>query len=128
MKIPPADMRIFIFLGLISLLLSACTAEELPRLSANADCNGVQASYAFNVEAIIENSCAYAGCHPEYDSYEGLLPVLEDGSFRSRVITLRADANVGMPPDYAPANRPRSLSEEEVNLLECWLDDDFPQD
>ena len=113
---------------IIGLLLYSCTAEELPRISTLVNCDGVQTSYEFNVRQIIDNSCAYAGCHPEYDSYEGLLPTLRDGSFRSRVITLRADDNIGMPPQYAPGDRPKSLSKEEIDLLECWLDDEFPKD
>ena len=105
----------------------SCTAEELPRISPPVNCVGVETSYEFNVRQIIDNSCAYAGCHPEYDSYERLLPVLQDGSFRSRVITLRSDDNIGMPPQYAPGDRPQSLSEEEVDILECWLSSDFPK-
>lgn len=105
---------------------SSCTADELPRPEVTS-CDGIQTSYELNIKQIIDETCAYSGCHPEYSDYDGLLPVLQDGSFRSRVITLRADANIGMPPNNAPENRPKDLSAEQLNLIECWLTDDYPQ-
>lgn len=108
------------------LLCSACTFDELIRPKEDS-CNGVQASYELNIRQIIEETCAYAGCHPEYSDYEGLLPVLRDGSFQSRVITLRADETLGMPPNYAPKGRPSDLSPEQLDLIRCWISSDYPE-
>lgn len=105
---------------------NACTTDELPRPVTNS-CDGIQTSYELNIRQIIDGSCAYSGCHPEYSNYEGLLPVLEDGSFRSRVVTLQADGNLGMPPDYSPDDRPKELSEEQLNLIRCWLSNSYPE-
>lgn len=115
----------FTFLFLICLFM-ACTFDELPMPEENA-CDGVQATYDLNIRQIVEETCAYAGCHPEYSDYEGLLPVLRYGSFQSRVITLRSDGNLGMPPDYAPVGRPTDLSLEQLNLIRCWLSSDYPE-
>lgn len=111
---------------LIFFIFSACTLDELIR-SPETSCDDIVTSYELNIRQIVDNTCAYSGCHPEYTDYQGILPVLEDGSFRSRVIRLKSDANLGMPPDYAPDNRPKDLSEEQINLVTCWLENDFPE-
>lgn len=110
----------------VILLLNSCTLDELIRPSETS-CDNIVTSYELNIRQIVDNTCAYSGCHPEYTDYQGILPVLEDGSFRTRVLKLRADANLGMPPDYAPDSRPKDLSQEQINLISCWLENDFPE-
>lgn len=90
-------------------------------------------TYVIDIEPIVQSSCAYSGCHLGtapgiYTSYDGVLPQLEAGSFRERVITMQADQNLGMPPDYAPADRTRNLTEDELRIIECWLDAGFPRE
>lgn len=127
-------MRIYqeyFFLSLL-LFLTGCTNDELPE-PAELPCDNVVVTYVEDIEPIIQQSCAYAGCHlgsapGVYTSYEGVLPQLEAGSFRDRVIGRRADPNIGMPPDYAPDDRPRDLTEEELLLIGCWLDAGFPRE
>jgi hypothetical protein len=122
------SMTVFV----LSLLLwTACTNDALPEPTA-ADCIGITPTYTNEILPIMEASCAYSGCHLDaspgrFDSYAGLLPYLEDNSFRQRVISERADANRGMPPDYAPSGRPKDLTDEELQLIECWLDAGFPE-
>jgi hypothetical protein len=106
--------------------LSTCTLDELVRPKTTS-CENIVTSYELNIRQIVDNTCAYSGCHPEYTDYQGILPVLEDGSFRTRVLKLRADANLGMPPDYAPDNRPKELSAEQISLITCWLANDYPE-
>ncbi|MEL6969069.1 MAG: hypothetical protein AAFZ63_16570 [Bacteroidota bacterium] len=113
------------------LLLGACTSDQLPEITA-ADCSNVEATYGVDIKPIIDGSCAYSGCHLDsspgrFDDYAGLLPYLEDNTFRQRVIIEQADPTTGMPPNYAPEDRPRDLSLEELILIECWLDAGFPE-
>lgn len=127
-------MRFFPVSALISvtiLTLAACTTDALPE-PTERPCDDVVATYVDDIEPIIQQSCAYSGCHLGtapgiYTSYAGLLPQLESGMFRERVITIQADPNVGMPPNYAPADRPRDLTATELELIECWLDAGFPE-
>lgn len=96
-------------------------------------CEGISPTYEVEIRPIIEASCAYSGCHLGgapglYNSYEGLLANLNDGTFRQRVISQKDDPNVGMPPNYAPSDRPQDLTAEELNLIECWLDAGFPRE
>ncbi len=116
------------------LLFSAysCTADELPAPSGEINCEEVEVSYDLNIKAIIDRSCAYSGCHLDvapgkYSTYNGLSGALKSGKFEQRVLNLRFDPIIGMPPDNAPEGRPRALSEEELDLVRCWLNKGFPE-
>ena len=72
---------------------------------------------------IIENSCAYSGCHDgqtemDYTSYSAM--ETDFGEMKRRVIDLN-----DMPPGYATG--PLELSEEELRLFSCWIEQDFPE-
>jgi hypothetical protein len=116
----------------LMLFIQGCTADELEEPLPGADCDLIEVSYDLNIKALIDRSCAYNGCHLDsapgrYTSYEGLLDDLQGGKFEQRVITLRSDLILGMPPNNAPEGRPKDLSEEELNLIRCWLDKGFPE-
>lgn len=127
-------MRYFCSLSLfyVSLLaVSSCTSDVLPE-PVVLPCDGETPTYETNVRDIIESTCAYSGCHlggapGVYDSYAGLLSDLESGIFRQRVIDVRDDATIGMPPDYAPEGRAQDLTDEQLMILTCWLDAGFPE-
>lgn len=119
-------------LFVFGLLLPRCTADQLPEPQPAAGCDDATLSYSSTIAGIIENSCAYSGCHLDsapgtYDSYQGLLGILNSGSFRERVVTLRDDPNLGMPPDNAPLDRPKNLTTEELQLIQCWLEAGYPE-
>ena len=128
-------MRFSLFLAFLTTLLlcmGSCTNDALPEPS-EVPCIEEGLTYEEDVRPIIEETCAYSGCHlggapGVYNSYDGLLQDLEDGSFRDRVITQREDPNVGMPPDYAPADRPVDLTEEELTIISCWLEAGYPRE
>ncbi len=119
-------------IGCTLLVLSSCTSDKLPAPTVAETCTDTIPAYDPQVRQIIEESCAYAGCHLDgsapgvYDSYAGLLPNIESGAFRSRVLQLKDDPNRGMPPDYAPEGRPKDLTQAQLDLLQCWLDSGFP--
>ncbi|WP_157472473.1 hypothetical protein [Neolewinella persica] len=113
------------------LIISSCTSDVLPE-PVILPCDGETPTYEADVRDIIERSCAYSGCHLGgapgiYDSYLGLISDLESGLFRQRVIDVRDDATIGMPPNYAPQDRPEDLTEEELIIITCWLDAGFPE-
>lgn len=126
-------MRKFWFLplfGTFLLIQASCTSDVLPE-PVMLPCDGETPTYAINVQEIIEQTCAYSGCHlggapGVYDSYNGLLSDLENGQFRNRVINARDNPTLGMPPDYAPQDRPRNLTDEQLAIITCWLDAGYP--
>lgn len=124
----PTLVTVFIF---TLLLLGACATDQLPEPQM-ADCAMVNPTYNADVKQIIDESCAYSGCHLDsspgrFDSYSGLLPYLEDNTFRQRVLIERGDPTTGMPPNYSPSSRPQDLTEEQLMIIECWLDAGFPE-
>ncbi len=90
-------------------------------------------TYEGSIKAIIDNSCAYSGCHLDgsapgvYTTYSGLESVVESGIFREKVVNLRDDPYLGMPPDLVPEGRPRDLTQQELELIQCWLENDHPE-
>jgi len=113
-------------------MIASCTNDELPE-PVEVPCDDVMPTYVVDIEPIIQQSCAYSGCHLGtapgiYTSYEGVVAQVESGSFRERVITMQEDPNLGMPPNYAPGDRPADLTADELRLIECWLDAGFPRE
>lgn len=112
---------------------SACTNDQLPEPMVLAVCDTLQTSYETNVKEIIDRTCAYSGCHIDasignYLTYEGMLGRLKDGVIRSRVISLRSDPVKGMPPAYSPDDRAKELTQQELEIIQCWLDSGFPRE
>lgn len=121
----------FFLLAVGLLTVGSCVNDALPEPVVEG-CDAESFTYTDDVRLIIEETCAYAACHLGnapgfYDDYDGLLSALNSGSFRDRVITRAADPNAGMPPDYAPVDRARDLTEEQLNIIECWLEQGFPE-
>jgi hypothetical protein len=120
-------------LSILYCCLPACTSDQLPEPMVLAVCDTLQATYDTNVKEIIDRTCAYSGCHIDasignFLTYQGMRGRLETGSIRNRVISLRHDPTVGMPPDYGPADRPVDLTQEELEIIQCWLDAGFPKE
>ncbi len=116
----------------IMVLSQSCTSDTLPEPAPAEDCDQVEVSYDLNIKALIDRSCSYSGCHLDvapgrFNTYQGLLGDLQNGKFEQRVLTLRADPILGMPPNNAPEGRPKDLSQEELDLIRCWLEKGFPE-
>lgn len=109
-----------------SIFLSSCGKDD----------DSCDATYNSNVRAIIENSCAYAGCHAgaeasmwvsesskDYTNFAGMQANITDGSFVKRVLEQK-----NMPPDdFIPEGRPTELTAEEIEILTCWQENNFPE-
>jgi len=111
----------FLVLFATTLILSSCTKDKLKEQEGN--CNG-DVAYSNHIKQIIDSSCAYSGCHDggggapgNYTTYEKLEFFLDD-LFINRTIDVR-----DMPPNYAVG--PKSLSQEDIDLLLCWIENDF---
>ncbi|MFK8101863.1 MAG: hypothetical protein AB8G15_05045 [Saprospiraceae bacterium] len=132
-------MKLFPFL-LATLMLVGITTTSCNNDDDKDDENIVTpcgTTWDSEVQAIIQTSCAYSGCHsggstanefiPEasndYTSYAAIKANLDNGTFEKRALI---DKN--MPnPMFVPAGNPTELSQEELELLQCWADADFPE-
>lgn len=117
----------------ITILLFACSRDSFE--PTMLDCDST-VTYDGNIKAILDSSCSYSGCHDgsgigplNYNSYQGMLPHLQSGSFESRVINQKDDPTIGMPPDIGtyPQSIKSDLTEEELLMVSCWLENGFPE-
>jgi len=121
--------KLLFILAVLFILMSACTYDNLDEPTF---CDAISATYDSNVKAIIDASCAYAGCHlnnlaiGDYSTYSGMLSRLDNGLIEDRVITQKDNPSIGMPPDYA-MNGPIDLTQEELDIITCWLEAGHPE-
>ncbi len=93
-------------------------------------CDSHNATYEGDVKALIDNTCAFSGCHDgsgvniaipaaaaDFTTYAGLSASLTGGSFEDRVLVQK-----NMPPDPTFA-----LSDEQIEMLTCWKDAGYPE-
>lgn len=113
------------------LFFAACTNDMLPEPDPSV-CLGDVPTYEIDIRPIVEESCAYSGCHlggapGVYNSYGNVALDVASGLFRERVIDLKDDPVNGMPPNNAPNNRPTDLTPEQLMLIDCWIQGGFPE-
>jgi len=123
-----------ILLTIIFISLLRCTTDKTPINNSIDDCENIIATYDLNIKPIIDNSCALGGCHVNggdgpgvYVNYNNIVPFLEDGSFERTTIDQKDDPLIGMPPKWATNGAPTELTEEELQLVKCWLDQGYPE-
>jgi len=96
--------------------------------------SSIAATYESSIRTIIDNSCAYSGCHDgqsgvgNYTFYDGMVGEINEGDFFTRVVTDRDVPSSTMPPPYAveEGGEPR-LTEEEFELMLCWIENGYPE-
>lgn len=108
----------------VSLIIfaAACNYDKLPEPNIDEICNDIQPTYEAEVKEIINRSCAYVGCHVagfsygDYSNFQSLNALIPRGRISARTIQTR-----DMPPAYAPDGRPKSLTSQEIAILQCWF-------
>jgi hypothetical protein len=103
---------------LLAALFASCYYDVEEELYANGNCDvPATVSFTLHVQTLINNQCAYSGCHVQggsgngdFTSYSGVKQKVDNGSFHQRVIVDR-----DMPP-AAP------LPDCDLQLLQAWLD------
>lgn len=104
----------FSILFLFGLLIGSCRKEkESGKLTPT--CDGSHPTYQSEIKSIIDSRCATSNCHPNFNTYEGLQPELEGGDFRREVLE-----NQSMPQGS-------SLTQDQINTIQCWVNDGYPE-
>lgn len=94
------------------------------------------ATYEADIKAIINKTCAYAGCHggansagpfvpagsKDYTNYAGLKASFDNGTFEDRVII-----KANMPNPLFTFNGPKTLTQEEKDIITCWIKAGYPE-
>ena len=123
-----------ILLCLLTIISLSCSRDTFE--PEDLDCAS-DISYNNGVKEILDASCAYSGCHDgiggigpgDYGSYAGMLADLQNGSFENRVIFQKDDPTFGMPPNVEiyPQSLVSDLTEEQLDIISCWLEAGFPE-
>ena len=118
---------LMVILAVLAVLPSSCTSDKLDEIPEPEFCDTLVTSYELNIQSVVETYCAYSGCHDgsspgTYLTYQGMVPSLENGSVRERAINTR-----DMPPSYANEGF-TELPEIEYELLNCWIEQGFPEE
>ena len=104
----------FLCFNVLLVVLTACKKDKDTEKLTPA-CDGSAPTYQNTIKSIIDTKCATSNCHASYSSYSGLLPALQNGSFRREVLVDQT-----MPQGS-------SLTQDQLNKIQCWVDDDFPE-
>ncbi len=107
--------------------------KQLPEDMSSIACDTLQLSYNAGIKDIINTSCAYSGCHKngdapgDFSTYQGMSSRLDNGTFFNRVVTEKDNPPRRMPPVYTTSGHPAELTTAELNMIHCWLLDNYPE-
>ncbi len=88
-------------------------------------CDTLDVSYSTDIVPIIEATCAIAGCHVadfsqgDFTTYEDLKEKVDD---EDKLLTQVTEGT--MPPSNTAG--PAELTADELELIQCWIDDGAP--
>lgn len=121
--------------AVLSLLATACENYKLPETTIPDACEVLNATYRNQIKSIVDNSCAYSGCHDgaggigtgDFTTYDGIAE--HPDHLRERVITFKDDPSLGMPPNHSiyPQSKKDNLTDEELELMQCWIESGLPE-
>ena len=121
-------------LAFVIFISSSCTSDQLSEMPPLEFCDTLQVSYNLQVKDIIDTNCAFSGCHVagsaapgNYSSYSSMTPFLTDEEFKRFVIDLRNDPELGMPPNWPTNPCPNDLTDEEFDIISCWVESGYPE-
>lgn len=121
-------------MGVATLTILGCTKNKTMEQDIPAICETLEIAYNDEIKTIINTGCAYSGCHDgnnasigDFTSYQGLLSRLENGAIKARAIDADLGSTEHMPPTYTPAGHPTDLTDEEADMLLCWILDNYPE-
>lgn len=98
-----------ILAGLTVVTLAACKKNQ----KVSVSCDGSTPTYNSYVKGIINSNCI--NCHSGYSTYSGLSTITSNGKFEKEVLV-----NQTMPDGG-------SLTQDELNKLQCWVNNGFPE-
>ena len=108
------------FAGIGLLTMQGCKADKLPVAENPTFCDSITATYNASVKAIMDAKCALPSCHggpqsPSFVDYTAISSVTDR-------IAIRALDLQTMPPSGMP-----QLTNEELDIMNCWRNAGFPE-
>ncbi len=108
-----------VFFALTAISIFSCKKEEY----FTPKCDGSNPTYNADIKTIIDANCMGSFCHSsgkkrgDFTSYEGLETVLNNGVFVNRVLDKQD----------MPNGNNKTLTQEEINTIQCWTNNGFPE-
>ena len=104
---------------------TGCTSDVLPEPSLDfCDSLGFNSlTFDAEINTIVETKCMDLGCHTsafipgDFTSDQGMVPFLSNGKVNTEVFI-----DGTMPPPGSP-----ELTQEEKDMLQCWIGNDYPE-
>jgi len=127
---------IYVFITLFAIIsYLSCKTDKLPEPSTTVvECAMDSVTYDLKMKAIVDTYCAVSGCHVpggdgpgDYTTYASLSPFLTKASFETSVIDLKDDPINGMPPNWDANPAPHDFTEEDYELVVCWIQNGYPE-
>jgi len=120
------NKKALILLIFASITLSMCVKDKVQEVQTNCVDALERVTYNDQIETIINNRCSYSGCHdnagsqsPAMTNYASMISSLNNGDFERRVIT-----QMDMP-DPNVVSESQLLTQEENDLIACWIEGGF---
>jgi len=112
----------------------ACNTDKLEEPKPNDDCINYDATYDGEIQSIVDINCAHSACHVsgggapgDFTTYNGMSSYFNDGGIRESVVVLRNDTEHGMPPNWDTNDGPKDLTDEEFEIMQCWINTGYPE-
>jgi len=102
-------------------IFGGCTYDNAEELYGESECQQNGVSFARTIAPIIQNNCAISGCHvngrqlPTLENYDQIAANAQRIRFRT--------SNGTMPP----ASSGKSLTQEEIDQINCWVESGTPE-
>lgn len=106
---------------IIGIILTGVLFTSCKKNQHKPECDGSNLTYNSGISAIINSSCLGSSCHgngaanANFSTYTQLQPYLSNGKFRAQVLEKKT-----MPKNA-------SLSNEQLNKIQCWVDNNYPE-
>jgi hypothetical protein len=105
----------------------SCTKEDVATTTANTDCAGTTPTYTANVKAILDKSCATAGCHAATKPANGIdLSSYAASKTASAKASFLGSINHASGYDAMPIGAAK-FDAATIKTLTCWVKNSSPQ-
>jgi hypothetical protein len=98
----------------------SCVDHDFPSYT----CPDAEVSFLEDIKPILESKCAIPGCHNgslgaerDWSNFATFQENAKNGNVKNHV------TNRIMPPSFSPNG---GLSQDQINAIACWIDDDAP--
>jgi hypothetical protein len=108
-------MKKAMLLALMSIFMVVSCKKDKQSDKLTPSCDGSAPTYESTIKSIIDSKCATSNCHSNYSTYGGLQTDLQDGDFRREVLVDQT-----MPQGS-------SLTQDQLNKIQCWANNGFPE-